>query len=921
MKYTILFVVSFLNYIVSIQAQKKYWQQEVNYTIKVSLSDINHTLDGFETIEYVNNSDDTLFYIWFHLWPNAYKNDKTIFNDQLLKMGNTDFYFSTSDKKGYINQLNFKINGTHAAVVPDSLRIDIVKVILPTPLLPKSSINISTPFRVKLPYNFSRGGHTGQDFQITQWYPKPAVYDYKGWHPMSYTDQGEFYSNFGNYNVEITLPSSYTVAATGNLQNAEILKAIKQNKKYISTGQTQTWIFKQENVHDFAWFASKKFMPHYDTVMLPSKKIIDVFSFYKPLSKSWENSLEYAKDGLRFYSNLIGDYPYSTYCVVQGAPNINSEGMEYPTISYITIQTGGKELDATIVHEAGHNWFQGAIATNERDHPWMDEGLNSYYQHRYEQWKYKSLLTNAKAANKKFPDEDVSLLLAALIKTKKDQPISTESLDFTSLNYGAVVYYKTRLWLEKLEKDMGQSNFDAAMKHYYEQWKFKHPYPQNFKNIVLQHTNENLVNDNFAKLQTTGYLQPQQDKSLKPTLFFNLRNTDKYNYLSLSPALGYNHYDKIMVGGLVHNYQIPMNNFQFVAGTLYATGSKKLNGFASSSYTIYNKNHQLAFGAGFMNYGIDDFTFNNTTSHLRMKRFTPSVKLTLFDRDIHSTKRTELMWKGFAIQEDELGFETIQTPTDTFDLVTTNAAKTFINRFSVQISDNRKLFPYSIAFSADQGKEFIRCGITAKYFFNYSDNKNGMSLRFFAGKFFYLTQKTFLSRYNNDRYLLNLSAPKGNDDYTYSAYFAGRNEFEGWKSQQIMERDGFFKVNTELLSDKVGKTDNWLMALNLSSGLPDKYNPLSVLPLKIPLKLFMDIGTYAEAWKENSSTGRFVYDAGFQLSVFNNLVDIYVPLLYSKVYSNYYKSTITENRFLKTISFTINIEKLHLKELIPQLPL
>ena len=196
-----------------------------------------------------------------------------------------------------------------------------------------------------------------------------------------------------------------------------------------------------------------------------------------------------------------------------------------------------------------------------------------------------------------------------------------------------------------------------------------------------------------------------------------------------------------------------------------------------------------------------------------------------------------------------------------------------------------------------------------------------MSARFFAGKFFYLVQKTFLTRYNNDRYLLNLSAPKGYEDYTYSGYFVGRNEFEGWKSQQVIERDGFFKVNTELLSDKVGKTDDWLMALNLSSGLPDRINPLSVLPFNVPLKVFADIGTYAEAWKENPATGRFVYDAGLQLSLFGSLVNVYVPIIYSKVYSNYYKSTITEKRFLKTISFTINIDKLQLKELFKTVPL
>ncbi|HSU50106.1 MAG TPA: hypothetical protein VLJ41_05935, partial [Segetibacter sp.] len=161
----------------------------------------------------------------------------------------------------------------------------------------------------------------------------------------------------------------------------------------------------------------------------------------------------------------------------------------------------------------------------------------------------------------------------------------------------------------------------------------------------------------------------------------------------------------------------------------------------------------------------------------------------------------------------------------------------------------------------------------------------------------------------------------GNEDYTYSNYFVGRNEFEGGRGQQIMERDGFFKVNTSLLSNKIGKTDDWLISANLSSGLPNNINPLSILPIKIPLKIFADIGTYAEAWKENPASGRFIYDAGIQIPILHSLIDIYKPLIYSKVYSNYYKSTITEKRFLKTIAFTININKLSPQQIFKELPL
>ena len=141
----------------SVHAQQPYWQQEVNFKINVSLNDKDHTLEAFESIEYINHSPDTLRYIWFHLWPNAYKNDRTAFSEQLIKQGNTDFYFSKPKDKGYINQLNFKVDGNAVVTLPDTNNIDIVAVVLPSPLLPGKKIEITTPFKVKLPYNFSRG--------------------------------------------------------------------------------------------------------------------------------------------------------------------------------------------------------------------------------------------------------------------------------------------------------------------------------------------------------------------------------------------------------------------------------------------------------------------------------------------------------------------------------------------------------------------------------------------------------------------------------------------------------------------------------------------------------------------------------------------------------------------------------------------
>ncbi|HMC99323.1 MAG TPA: M1 family metallopeptidase, partial [Ferruginibacter sp.] len=381
---------------------KNYWQQEVNYTIEVSLNDQEHTLTGFEKIEYINNSPDTLKYIWFHVWPNAYKNDKTAFSDQLLENGNTRFYFSDKSAKGYINRLDFKVNNVTASTEDHSEHIDIIKLNLPFPLPPNQKILITTPFHEKLPFNFSRSGHEGESYQVTQWYPKPAVYDSKGWHPMPYLDQGEFYSEFGSFDVSITVPENYVVAATGELQNAEEKKWLKTRSDFTwepvkrkvktkggsyktvydpfppSAANIKILRFKQNNIHDFAWFADKRFIVDNDTCRLQSGKIIDVFTYYTPAEKNkWKHSVQFAKDAVRHYSSLVGEYPFSVVSAVQGPPSFGG-GMEYPTITVISPAGNELEVDLTIAHEIGHNWFYGILGTNERDYPWMDEGINSY---------------------------------------------------------------------------------------------------------------------------------------------------------------------------------------------------------------------------------------------------------------------------------------------------------------------------------------------------------------------------------------------------------------------------------------------------------------------------------------------------------------------------------------------------------------
>jgi hypothetical protein len=318
--------------------------------------------------------------------------------------------------------------------------------------------------------------------------------------------------------------------------------------------------------------------------------------------------------------------------------------------------------------------------------------------------------------------------------------------------------------------------------------------------------------------------------------------------------------------------------------------------------------------ASFSNNVFVDST--GSKNKLRFDKWVPGVKYVFPHPNPRSTINSYAQWKTFIINETNLNFS--RDTNQQIDIITYPVKKSYINQLEFVYENNRKLYPYNAVFMAEQGKGFVKLGFTGNYFFNYK-KKGGLNMRFFAGKFIYTGAQNYLTKYETDRYHLNLSGANGYEDFTYSNYFTGRNAFEGFSNKQIMIKDGGFKVRTELLSEKIGKTDDWLSTFNLTTTIPDQMNPLSLLPFNIPIRLFFDFGTYAEAWKTNPQTGKFLYDAGFQLSLMKNLVNIYFPVAYSKPFGDYFKSTLGEKSFIKNIAFSIDIQNLSLHSIVPQI--
>lgn len=516
---------------------QNYWQQEVNYKIDVTLDDVNHVLRASESFEYINNSPDRLDFLYIHLWPNAYRDGNSALGKQLYKNGEQFLTFAEEKDRGGIDSLDFRVNGETVRWEYDPKHRDICKIYLNIPVNAGERITVSTPFKVKLPSGeISRLGHLDQSYQITQWYPKPAVYDKNGWNQMPYLNQGEFYSEYGSFDVSITLPANYVVGATGDLQtkseidflNALAASSKEKIKDYLSQKQGKygkssfpvssdkykTIRYTQSKVHDFAWFADKRYAVLKGEVELPhSKRKVTTWAMFVPHNtKYWQNAIEYINDGTYYYSKWNGDYPYNQVTAVDGTISAGG-GMEYPNVTVIGNCSSDRELEIVIVHEVGHNWFYGILGSNERVHGWMDEGLNTLNEMRYIQTKYpdnkqmSDMVMNGKFHMNDLDHHDMGdISYRAIAMLGEDQPIETHSEDFSSVNYGVIMYQKTGLIFFYLKNYLGEANFDKAMSAYFEAYKFKHPQPEDIRRVLEASSGKDLSWFFGDLIQTTNHI-------------------------------------------------------------------------------------------------------------------------------------------------------------------------------------------------------------------------------------------------------------------------------------------------------------------------------------------------------------------------------------------------------------------------------
>ena len=473
----------------SVQAQDNHWQQQADYQMNVTMNVKNFQYKGVQKVTYINNSPDTLTTVFFHLYFNAFQPNSEM-DANLQTLPDPDGRMATNvgtpqrpiyesriaklnpDEIGYLRVKKLTQDGVPATISHEST---ILKVTLPTPILPHSRTVLGLDFEGQVPVMIRRAGRNSPDgvaLSMAQWYPKMVAYDHKGWHTTEYLGR-EFYGVWGNFDVKITLDKTYLVGASGVLQNPNEIGFGYEDKgvKVPTTkAATKTWHFIAERVHDFTWAADPQYV--HDKHQLADGKTIHFI--YKKYKDTWKQIQEPMLKVFDYYNQLIGKYPWPQYSFIQGGDG----GMEYAMCTLMVGNEKYERLVGTAAHELAHAWFQHLLATDEAAYPWMDEGFTSYIEYLAEH----QILKTKKSAN---PFDSAYKGYFGLVKSGFQEPTITHSDRFaTNYAYSVTAYYKGLLFLTQLDYLMGNEALQKTLKRYYNEYAFKNPTPNDFIRIA-----------------------------------------------------------------------------------------------------------------------------------------------------------------------------------------------------------------------------------------------------------------------------------------------------------------------------------------------------------------------------------------------------------------------------------------------------
>jgi hypothetical protein len=453
----------------------KYWQNRADYDLSATLDTTTGTVQGTMVLRYTNHSPNTLDVLWIQTEQNTFRAHPP---------------GTAGDFGDIIDRFAEVVNGTPTPVQLEDHETE-TKVTLPAPLKPGSTTTFQVAWHFIVPVTENRMGRHGSLYQIAQWYPRLNVYDdVKGWNTEPYLGSGEFFLEYGDFTLNVTVPANYILAATGTLDNpkevltsteiARLARAatadtvvhvitdaeLKSGAAHLKSDGMVTWKLHAKNVRDVSWAVSPDFQwdaTHWKGVLAQA--------FYPvTASVSWDEAADMVRTSLQEYSEHWFPYPYPQASVVQGPIT----GMEYPMISWIPFFPKKPRLYYSITHEVGHNWFPMIVGSNERVHAWMDEGINQFINTFSESRRYPEIGDQATRAGQYISGMEQA------IAQNSDAKIETPA-DSADGSYGYIAYSKPAGVLQLLRRDvMGPEVFDKGVQLYVRRWAYKHPTPEDF---------------------------------------------------------------------------------------------------------------------------------------------------------------------------------------------------------------------------------------------------------------------------------------------------------------------------------------------------------------------------------------------------------------------------------------------------------
>ena len=491
-----------------------YWQNQSDYVIDVALADKQNLIKGVVSVTYTNNSPKALASLWMQLEQNVFKKDsKGVLSGLFLYKNPAE---KTAD--GGFEIEDIQLTGGNAAKIKYNIYDTRMQLHLPALLQSGQKVTFRIKYQYHFPVNYKNADFqvnrtdllptkNGDIYAVAQWYPRMYVLDdVEGWNTLPYLGNGEFYLDFGNFRVNITLPSAYIVEASGDLLNPEevltpvalkrlqaahesetpvMIRSAKEVSEASSrpSAPTCTWKFRMDNTRDFAWTASKSFIWEALSFKLSSGKRVMGSSLYPVESakkKSWLRSSEYVKFTLQYFSEKWHEYPFNK--AVNVASNL--DGMEYPGLVFCAAKDTGNMYWAVVNHELGHNWFPMTVGSNERKYAWMDEGFNLFL----DMMATKDFNKGEFIGYAEIDSARMTLFADKLL------PIVSRPDAIPGNQVYPIEYQKTAYLLALLRNHiLGPDRFDPAFRKYINDWAFKHPTPWDFFRSIDSSTGEDLT--------------------------------------------------------------------------------------------------------------------------------------------------------------------------------------------------------------------------------------------------------------------------------------------------------------------------------------------------------------------------------------------------------------------------------------------